>query len=421
MAIQARKSSGDFLRQVSSQISRGPNFNHLRRSRLIHAFYVLALPAYTLLGALIFQALDGDYDDRALEEYDRRCLSERSLALNLSEACATAAQPCRLEKLQAAIMALDECFRSRSYTNFPTHSLSNFANAVIFAASVYTTIGYGNIAADTFECRLATCIYAVVGIPLFFAFLKDMGQLFSQLFIRGWRMAGRARQALRSRRAQGNQTVRNLVQSSVMPAHISIPMSRTLAVPHGPNKVREQRKVFVWAVVFFIIYLIGCSALFWWMEPDWDLWTSFYFLFTSVALVGFGDVFPTEPSVVLINFAFIVLGIVLFGMCYFILQEEIREKAFQASRRVRNSIFKRASFRAPHRKRSMSFDSPKTLKSALKSASATPSPRKVSQDPSGDPRPSSEQLQRRRMSAPNPANVQRLSTPVQASEWSTVV
>lgn len=37
---------------------------------------------------------------------------------------------------------------------------------------------------------------------------------------------------------------------------------------------------------------------------------------------------------------FIVLGVVLFSMCYFILQEEIRVKAFEASRRARMSIHK---------------------------------------------------------------------------------
>jgi hypothetical protein len=37
---------------------------------------------------------------------------------------------------------------------------------------------------------------------------------------------------------------------------------------------------------------------------------------------------------------FIVLGVVLFSMCYFILQEEIRDKAFAASRKARISISK---------------------------------------------------------------------------------
>jgi lipopolysaccharide export LptBFGC system permease protein LptF len=37
---------------------------------------------------------------------------------------------------------------------------------------------------------------------------------------------------------------------------------------------------------------------------------------------------------------FIVIGVVLFSMCYFILQEEIRVKAFEASRKARMSISK---------------------------------------------------------------------------------
>lgn len=55
---------------------------------------------------------------------------------------------------------------------------------------------------------------------------------------------------------------------------------------------------------------------------------------------GFGDVFPSQSSIILVNMFFIVLGVVLFSMCYFILQEEIRVKAFEASRRARMSISK---------------------------------------------------------------------------------
>lgn len=43
-------------------------------------------------------------------------------------------------------------------------------------------------------------------------------------------------------------------------------------------------------------------------------------------LAGFGDIFPAEPKIILVNTVFIVMGVVLFSMCYFILQEEIREK-----------------------------------------------------------------------------------------------
>uniref|UniRef100_A0A1I7WH25 Ion_trans_2 domain-containing protein n=1 Tax=Heterorhabditis bacteriophora TaxID=37862 RepID=A0A1I7WH25_HETBA len=56
--------------------------------------------------------------------------------------------------------------------------------------------------------------------------------------------------------------------------------------------------------------------------------------------LGFGDVFPRDSKTILINAVFIVFGVVLFSMCYFILQEEIRNKAFEASHRARISISK---------------------------------------------------------------------------------
>jgi hypothetical protein len=64
------------------------------------------------------------------------------------------------------------------------------------------------------------------------------------------------------------------------------------------------------------------------------------FLVSSVALIGFGDVYPKNPNIVLANMVFIVIGVVLFSMCYFVLQEEIRVKAFEASRKARMSISK---------------------------------------------------------------------------------
>lgn len=39
------------------------------------------------------------------------------------------------------------------------------------------------MAADTMGCRVATVIYGALGIPLFFAFIKEEGNLFRLCFI----------------------------------------------------------------------------------------------------------------------------------------------------------------------------------------------------------------------------------------------
>ncbi|CAJ0955291.1 unnamed protein product, partial [Mesorhabditis belari] len=63
------------LHNVGKTIQR--TSSQLRRTRLFHLFYAFALPFYTILGAVVFQALDGEHDDRLLKEYQGRCQEER--------------------------------------------------------------------------------------------------------------------------------------------------------------------------------------------------------------------------------------------------------------------------------------------------------------------------------------------------------
>ena len=101
----------------------------------------------------------------------------------------------------------------------------------------------------------------------------------------------------------------------------------------------DQRRVFMASVTLFIVYLFVTSYIYSVMA-QWDFFISFYFIFSSVALIGFGDVYPKDANIILANMVFIVVGVILFSMCYFILQEEIRVKAFEASRKARMSISK---------------------------------------------------------------------------------
>ncbi|KAH7673202.1 hypothetical protein AAVH_42318 [Aphelenchoides avenae] len=56
------------------------------------------------------------------------------------------------------------------------------------------------------------------------------------------------------------------------------------------------------------------------MTTEWDYFTPFCVHSSSVALVGFGDAFPSEPRIILVNVFFLVMGVVLFSTFYFILK-----------------------------------------------------------------------------------------------------
>uniref|UniRef100_A0A915MRZ6 Potassium channel domain-containing protein n=1 Tax=Meloidogyne javanica TaxID=6303 RepID=A0A915MRZ6_MELJA len=52
----------------------------------------------------------------------------------------------------------------------------SFTNSMYFAGTIFTTIGYGDIACETFYGRLATVIYAIFGIPLMLITLNELGK-----------------------------------------------------------------------------------------------------------------------------------------------------------------------------------------------------------------------------------------------------
>ena len=130
--------------------------SQLKRTRLLHIFYMMALPVYTLLGAVIFKALDGDHDDQALKTYENRCEDvKRAKMAEILANCSGKEFDLCIGMVNGMAQAVDKCFRDWHAKNRAiTHPLSEFTNAIVYAFSVYTTIGYGNMAADTTQCRV---------------------------------------------------------------------------------------------------------------------------------------------------------------------------------------------------------------------------------------------------------------------------
>ncbi|CAD5214784.1 unnamed protein product [Bursaphelenchus okinawaensis] len=325
--------------------------SHLKRTRLLHMFYFLALPVYTVIGAVIFHALESGHDERVAELYKVRCLTDRSQKLlQLEELCASSGVNC-YNHFKEFLTSIDRCYREwQSDNKTIVHPMSDFTNAIVYAFSVYTSIGYGTVSASTVSARVATVIYAALGIPLFFAFVKEEGNQCRIWFIRVYNYLKRWKRqrhrkccwVLKSDDKKNSDndamTLRDCDDDNMengkpfFTQHLSI---------FDPQYITcsDQRRVFVASVLVFVIYLLLASYIYSVMA-QWDYFTSFYFTFSSVALIGFGDVYPNDPRIILANMVFIVIGVVLFSMCYFILQEEIRATAFEASRRARMSISK---------------------------------------------------------------------------------
>ncbi|XP_034714523.1 potassium channel subfamily K member 5a [Etheostoma cragini] len=127
-----------------------------------------AIIFYLSIGAAIFQVLEepnwklaamqyNDQKNKILEDYP--CLTKDDL-----------------DKILEAVS--DAAGQGITITGSKTFNNWNWPNAVIFAATVITTIGYGNIAPKTPAGRVFCILYGLFGVPLCLTWISELGKFF---------------------------------------------------------------------------------------------------------------------------------------------------------------------------------------------------------------------------------------------------
>ncbi|CAF0803680.1 unnamed protein product [Didymodactylos carnosus] len=104
----------------------------------------------------------------------------------------------------------------------------------------------------------------------------------------------------------------------------------------GDEEYEEQMSVPLLVTVFVIpLYLTLGAVLFNIWEEEWGFLNSFYFCFTTLTTIGFGDYVPGSSLTVaakekLISAAlYILLGLVLIAMCFNLMKEQFNQKVKQ--------------------------------------------------------------------------------------------
>ncbi|XP_040286703.1 potassium channel subfamily K member 5 [Bufo bufo] len=207
-----------------------------------------AIIFYLSIGAAIFQVLEEPNWKQATKEYDESkakiltrftCLSTKDLEEILETVSNAAGQGVTI-------------------TGNTTFNNWNWPNAVIFAATVITTIGYGNIAPKTSAGRLFCIFYGLFGVPLCLTWISALGKFF----------AGRAK-----------RLGQFLTKRGVTPRKAQITCTAIFLL---------------WGV---LVHLVIPPLIFMRTE-GWNYIEGLYFSFITITTIGFGDyVAGVDPKV----------------------------------------------------------------------------------------------------------------------------
>ncbi|XP_007908601.2 potassium channel subfamily K member 5a [Callorhinchus milii] len=198
-----------------------------------------AIIFYLAIGAAIFHVLEEPNWTEAVEQY-----KITKLAILKAHPCLTQAA---LEKILEDVEKA--AGQGVTITGNKTFNNWNWPNAVIFAATVITTIGYGNIAPKTSPGRLFCIFYGLFGVPLCLSWITALGKFFG----------GRAKKLGKA-----------LTRKGVSPRKAQITCTAIFIL---------------WGVLLHLLM----PPLVFMVTEGWSYIEGLYFSFITISTIGFGD------------------------------------------------------------------------------------------------------------------------------------
>uniref|UniRef100_A0A672HJP2 2P domain potassium channel Talk-1 n=1 Tax=Salarias fasciatus TaxID=181472 RepID=A0A672HJP2_SALFA len=211
------------------------------------ALLALAYFTYLLFGATIFQMLE-----REAENNNRNHFQLEKLHFLANYTCLDG--PALEKFVQVILDAWEKGVNPSGNSTNPTNW--DFSSSFFFAGTVITTIGYGNLSPSTVTGQVFCVFYALCGIPLNLAFLKQLGKCLAVHL-------GRLERGV---------------------------------VSFVPHKVQQALAVSFFFFVGSLLVLVIPPLLFSYVE-GWTFGEGFYFAFITLSTIGFGDyVVGTDPD-----------------------------------------------------------------------------------------------------------------------------
>uniref|UniRef100_A0A8R1DHW1 Potassium channel domain-containing protein n=1 Tax=Caenorhabditis japonica TaxID=281687 RepID=A0A8R1DHW1_CAEJA len=282
---------------------------------------LIILVIYTLLGAWIFWMIEGDNEREMLIEQQK----ERD---DLIRRTVYKINQLQIKRQRRLMTAEEEYNRTAKVLTTFQETLGivppdldkdvhwTFLGSIFYCMTVYTTIGYGNIVPGTGWGRLATIIYAFLGIPLTVLSLYCLGSLFAKGCKLVWKFF------LRSTRVVSKD-----LSNKISEAADNIEEGTTAIAPQAANEDDDLLSFPISGLLIItVIWVIFCAVLFAFLE-EWDFGTSLYFTLISFTTIGFGDILPSDYDFMPIVGILLLIGLSLVSTVMTLIQQQIEALA----------------------------------------------------------------------------------------------
>nr|XP_020455558.1 potassium channel subfamily K member 18 [Monopterus albus] len=335
-----------------------------------HLLLCLLLVAYALLGAFMFEKIEGG-DESTQQDYKEFLGEVVSIAQNCTNNNCTQLKN-KMKEFKSIWLQSPERW--------------NFSGSLFFCCTVFTTVGYGEIYPVTLLGKLACVFYAMFGIPLMLLVILDVGDFLAVLMSRAYLhihslckilhshtwspRKARKRAVESSHQALDDGTfvfshdivvrepldIRQVLHSQADVRHKSIqlqnnkeifekilarenllrkgPLLRTFSCPELEQLPPPSKGYDIWdftglgdgmetldvpcllilLIVFAYIVFGGLFLPLW--ETEFKGFDPYYFCFITLTTIGFGDIVPKHPKYFMLTSLFIIVGMAIMSMAF---------------------------------------------------------------------------------------------------------
>ncbi|KHJ40218.1 Ion channel [Trichuris suis] len=279
---------------------------------LPHLLLIFAATAYTFIGAQIFYVIEQPSEhawklqgkEEVFREVNNFLIYLTSMKAERFDEMVDTDQLESLERRIASLLAKTYDMAKKHYLE-PEDLLSReatpedrrwtFESSFLFAFTLITTIGYGNLTPVTFNGRLFCIIYGLIGIPLVMITIANMGRFMFDGTVALVEIIRRmyARLMIGSKKSHQRVKRRSIVDMINVQSHTQSSGVRSFCV----------------ICAFFLHMVLGALCL-----PQWeelDFFSAFYFSFITITTVGFGDIVPRKYEYLSLTLVYLTIGLAL--------------------------------------------------------------------------------------------------------------